>query len=126
MNFADVRRKQIKWAIQQNPVEITIKRIEKVRSGGAYQEVESDKGPFTVRIYSKRTLMPQEISTYVGKKQVDTNYGMLADEDADIKAGPNVIDSFEAYGQTFQVVDVRPQVCQGEIVGYQAALERVK
>lgn len=126
MSFADTRRKQIKWAIEQNPVTINIKRTEKVRNGGAYDEVKSEKGPFTVRIFSRRTQIPQEVSTYVGKKQADTNYGLLADEHADIKAGPNVIDEFEVYGQTFRVVDVRPQFCQGELVGYQAALERVK
>lgn len=126
MRFADLRRKHIRWVIQQNPVDIVIRRVEQVRKGGAYEEVESEHGPFTVRIYGKRTQIPREVSNFSGKKQVDTAYGLLADREADLKAGPRVTDTFDAYGETFEVVSVRPQIWRGEVLGYQAELERVK
>jgi len=70
--------------------------------------------------------VPQEVSTLAGTKQVDKAWGMLADWQADIKAGPNVLDEFEVPGMgRFQVLEVYPQRVNGEVVGYQVALERV-
>lgn len=126
MDLVSLRRQHVKWAIQQNPTTITIRRTEKIDMGGYFEEVESEVGPFTVRIYQYGTWVPQEISTLAGTKQVDRTWGMLADHEADVKAGSNVLDEFEVPGLgKFQVLDVYPQVVKGELVGYQVTLEKV-
>jgi len=126
MDIVTLRRQHTKWAIQQNPTTITIHRTEKIDAGGYFDEIESEVGPFTVRIYQYGTWVPQEVSTLAGMKQVDRTWGMLMDYEADVKAGPNVLDEFEVPGMgRFQVLEVYPQVVKGELVGYQVTLEKV-
>jgi len=126
MDLVALRRQHTKWAIQQNPTTITIHRTEKIDMGGYFEEIESEVGPFVVRIYQYGTWMPREVSTLAGTKQVDRTWGMLMDYKADVKAGPNVLDEFGVPGLgKFQVLEVYPQVVKGELVGYQAALEKV-
>ncbi len=126
MDLVTLRRQHITWTIQQNPVKIIIQRTEKMDKGGYFEEIESEVGPFTVRIYQYGTWAPQEVSTLAGTKQVDRTWGMLMDYEADVKAGSNVLDEFEVPGLgKFQVLEVYPQKVKGEIVGYQAVLEKV-
>jgi len=126
MDLVTLRRQHTKWAIQQNPTTITIHRTEKIDMGGYFEEVESEVGPFVVRIYQYGTSVPQEVNTLAGTKQVDRTWGMLMDHEADVKAGPNVTDEFEVPGMgRFQVLAVYPQVVKSELVGYQVALEKV-
>ena len=126
MDLVALRRQHTKWAIEQNPTTITIHRTEKIDAGGYFEEIESEVGPFTVRIYQYGTWVPQEVSTLAGTKQVDRTWGMLMDYEADVKAGSNVLDEFEVPGLgKFQVLEVYPQVVKGELVGYQVALEKV-
>lgn len=126
MDIVTLRRQHTKWAIQQNPVEITIQRTEKVDMGGYFDEVESEHSPYTVRIFQKGSRIPQEVSTLAGTKQVEAAWGLLADHEAEIKAGTNVLDEFEVTDLgKFQVLAVYPQIVQGQIVGYQADLEKV-
>jgi len=126
MDIVTLRRQHTKWAIQQNPVEIIIQRTEKVDMGGYFDEVESEHGPYTVRIFQKGSRIPQEVSTLAGTKQVEAAWGLLADHEAEIKAGTNVLDEFEVTDLgKFQVLAVYPQIVQGQIVGYQADLEKV-
>lgn len=126
MDIVTLRRQHTKWAIQQNPVEITIQRTEKVDMGGYFDEVKSEHGPYTVRIFQKGSRIPQEVSTLAGTKQVEAAWGLLADHEAEIKAGTNVLDEFEVTDLgKFQVLAVYPQIVQGQIVGYQADLEKV-
>jgi hypothetical protein len=126
MDLVSLRRQHISWTIQQNPTTITIHRTEKIDMGGYFEEVESEVGSFVVRIYQYGTWIPQDVSTLAGTKQVDKTWGMLADWQADIKAGPNVLDEFDVPGVgRFQTLEVYPQVVKGELVGYQVALEKV-
>ena len=126
MDLVALRRQHTKWAIEQNPTTITIKRTEKIDAGGYFEETHTEIGPFTVRIYQYGTWVPQEVSTLAGTKQVDRTWGMLMDHEADVKAGPNVLDEFEVSGMgRFQVLEVYPQVVKGELVGYQVTLEKV-
>ena len=126
MDLVALRRQHTKWAIQQNPTTITIHRTEKIDMGGYFEEVESEVGPFVVRIYQYGTWVPQDVSTLAGTKQVDRTWGMLMDYEADVKAGSNVLDEFEVPGLgKFQVLDAYPQVVKGELVGYQVTLEKV-
>jgi len=126
MDLVSLRRQHVKWAIQQNPTTITIRRTEKIDMGGYFEEVESEVGPFVVRIYQYGTWVPQEVSTLAGTKQVDRTWGMLVDHEADVKAGSNVLDEFEVPGLgKFQVLEVYSQKVKDEIVGYQVTLEKV-
>lgn len=126
MDLVALRRQHTKWAIEQNPTTITIHRTEKIDMGGYFEEVESEVGPFVVRIYQYGTGIPQEVNTLAGTKQVDKTWGMLMDYEADVKAGSNVLDEFEVPGLgKFQVLEVYPQVVKGELVGYQVTLEKV-
>ncbi len=126
MDLVSLRRQHTKWAIQQNSTTITINRTEKIDAGGYFDEVHSEVGPFTVRIYQYGTWVPQEVSTLAGTKQVDRTWGMLMDYEADVKAGSNVLDEFEVPGLgKFQVLEVYPQVVKDELVGYQVTLEKV-
>jgi len=126
MDLVTLRRQHTKWAIQQNPTTIIIHRTEKIDIGGYFEEVESEVGPFVVRIYQYSTWIPQDVSTLAGTKQVNRTWGMLMDHEADVKAGPNVLDEFEVPGMgRFQVLEVYPQVVKDELVGYQVALEKV-
>jgi len=126
MDLVALRRQHTKWAIQQNPTTIIIHRTEKIDIGGYFEEVESEVGPFVVRIYQYGTWTPQEVSTLAGTKQVNRTWGMLMDYEADVKAGPNVLDEFEVPGLgKFQVLEVYPQKVKDKIVGYQVALVKV-
>ncbi len=121
----ELRRQHILWSIQQNPTQITIHRTEKVDMGGYFDEATSTKGPFTVRIFAEGNRVPIDIATLAGTKQIDKGYGLLADNNADIKAGVNVLDEFDALGGHFIIKAVYPQYVQDELVGYQADLEKV-
>ena len=126
MIAVDALRRAYKQSIAENPTEITVWRTEKVDMGGYFDEVTSARGPFTVRIFQQRSGIPQDIRTLAGTKQVDKSWGLLADYNANLRAGPNVKDEFDVPGLGhFLVVAVYPQKVQGQIVGYQADLERV-
>lgn len=119
------RRQHTAWNIQQNPTQIVINRTEKIRSGGGFEEVKSIKGPFTVRIFQQGLRTPQDISTLAGSKKVDKGWGMLADWQADLKAGPNVIDEFDTNDGHFRIINIYPQIVYGQVAGYQCDLEKV-
>ena len=126
MDLVALRRQHTKWAIEQNPVEIIIQRTEKVDKGGYFEEIESEHGPYTVRIFQRGMQIPIEISTLGGTKQTDRGWGLLAGHEAEIKAGANALDEFEVDGLgKFQVLAGYPQIIQGQVVGYQADLEKV-
>jgi hypothetical protein len=126
MDLVSFRRQHISWVIQQNPVRITITRTEKVAQGGGFSESTTTKGPFTVRIFPAGSRSPDLVSDLPGRKLEDDTWGLLADYTADIQAGPNVVDEFDAPGLGhFQATAVYPQVVQGQIVGYQADLKKV-
>ena len=126
MDLVALRRQHTKWAIEQNPVEIIIQRTEKMDKGGYFEEIESEHGPYTVRIFQRGMQISIEISTLGGTKQTDRGWGLLAGHEAEIKAGANALDEFEVDGLgKFQVLAVYPQIIQGQVVGYQADLEKV-
>jgi len=109
----------------QNPIDITIQRTEKIRSGGGFSETISTLGPFAVRIYANESRIQRSESGLIGSQQKNF-WGLLADDQADIKAGSNVIDVFDVPGLGhFYVVNVYPQVVNGELVGYHVDLERI-
>lgn len=125
MDMAEMRKQHIKWSIEQNPTSITIHRTEKVDMGGYFDEQKSEKGPFDVRIFIEGNRVLTDVATLAGTKQIDKTWGLLADCDADMKSGPNVMDEFDTPVGHFLVKAVYPQYVTGELVGYQADLEKV-
>ncbi|MGE5552832.1 MAG: hypothetical protein ACM3XZ_02775 [Betaproteobacteria bacterium] len=126
MDLVTLRRRHVAWCIQQNPTTITIQRTEKVSAGGGLSEVTTAVGPFNVRIFQQRGGRPQDVTGLAGTMQTTTGWGLLADHLADLKAGPSVRDEFEVPGiGRFVVKMIYPQVILGQIVGYQAEIEKV-
>lgn len=119
-------RKNTLWSIDQNPVAITIKRTEKMETEGYFTETISQIGPLTVRIFPVGNGSNKVNTDLIGTKGIDTGWGLLADWQADLRAGPNVRDEVEVAGLgLFVVKAVQPQKIQGQVVGYQVDLERV-
>jgi len=112
--------------IAANATEISVHRVELVPSGGGRSKVESDLGPFTVRIYSTGKRPPAQPETVAGAQELDRYWGMMADETADLAAGQHVTDEFDAdlLGH-FRIQSVHAERVAGELVGYDAQLERI-
>lgn len=125
MDLVEMRRKHTRWSINQNPVEVVVKRTEKRKAEGHIANISTDEGPFTVRIFASSSSTSQKITTLAGEKQVDRYFGLLADHGANIQAGTNVKDEFEAMGMKFVVKAIYPQTIHGQVTGYQGELERV-
>lgn len=125
MSLLETRRRMLTFSIQQNPATITIHRTEKVRQGGGFAEVKTPLDPITVRIFQQKDNVVRVISDVSGLKEKVTDFGMLADHNADIRDGPNVRDEFDVPGLGhFVVVSVTKMLQSGEVVGYQVDLER--
>ena len=125
-DLVTLRRNNALWAISQNPVTITIARTEKTETEGHFAENTSQVGPFTVRVFQANEQDVKTDTHLVGTKMIDAGWGLLADWQADLRAGPNVRDEFEVQGLgLFVIKAVYPQVIQGQVVGCQAILERV-
>lgn len=124
MTTAVKRKEHIRWSINQNPTEITIQRTSKIRSGGGLSEQKTTVGPFTVRIFTSGSGQAVDTGT-IGTKETSAAYSLLADDTADLQAGPNVTDCFQCILGSFQITAVYPQIVQGVVCGYQADLEKV-
>jgi len=126
MDPVEERRKDIQANIQKNPATITIHRTEKAEDSGGFRKTESELSPIVVRIYQKNSISIKHVSNLSGTKDVSSKWGLLADYQADIKAGPNVLDEFDVNGiGHFQIIDVTPQRVNGQLAGFQADLEKV-
>lgn len=125
MDIITRRRQQVQWTIQQNPTSITINRTQKTEIEGHLDEVKTQVGPLIVRIFTQRSLSTKVKSELAGTKQTDNAWGLLADYQADLLAGPRVTDEFDCSLGHFRLVDVYPEMMNGQIVGYQADLEKV-
>lgn len=125
MEIGAMRRKHLQWVIQQNPVEVTIKRTEKTKAAGRLEETITEAGPFTVRIFTAKSTSPEKITSLAGEKLVDRSYEMLATSQADLQASSIVKDEFEAFGMHFIVKTVYPEIVHSEVIGYRCELERV-
>lgn len=125
---ASVRKAHIAWNIRQNPTEIIIRVTQKVKSDGGFEEVTSQIGPLTVRVFvGLRAPKADIVSERAGRKEVSDSYALLADHTAGLPSGPDVVQQFEAYPYgKFRIMSVHPQIVQGEICGYVCELERVK
>ncbi len=110
--------------IQENPVDVTIHRVLFLPDGaGGRQKQEEDIPPFQGRIMpSKQQLKKRQDEA--GEMQISA-WTLIAPWDADIKAGSNVIDTFQVNGRSFRVVRVIPRKFIGKAYSIQAVLDEV-
>lgn len=126
MDLVELRRKNVKWAIQQNPVSITIRRTEYTKTNREAIETKTTKGPYMVRLYRFRQGTIQDRLTTAGTSWSNETWGLLAEYTADIRAGSNVRDEFEVPGiGKFYVKAVYPHIINGQLAGIQAELEQI-
>jgi len=108
-------------AIAEDPVEITIHRVELVDDGaGGHIKQETDLPPFTGRVVPSRT-QPRVVVTEAGRFAT-YDWLLLAPHDADVRVG----DTFTADGRAFRVARVIDRRLGGEPFAVQAYLEEVK
>lgn len=126
MDQIGLRRKNVIWSINQNPVAITITRTEKVEINGHFNENLSQVGPLIVRVFRAAENKARTETHLVGTKSINAGWGLLADWQADLRAGFDVRDEFDVPGiGLFVIKSVTPQIIQGQVVGHQAELELV-
>ncbi len=127
MDIVALRRENTIWSIQQNPSVIQISRTEKTEKDGHFEESTSTVGPFTVRVFKKGLGQhPKEVTNLGGSGQMDSGWALIADWNAELKAGTNVKDKFDVPGLgSFVILSVNPQRVAGQVVGYQADLELI-
>jgi len=111
--------------IAENPVEITIHRIEYVDDGaGGRVKQESDLPPFTGRLVPSRLSQVRISRNEAGGIQTSA-WTLIAPWDADLRAGSDVVDMFTVDGQSFRVSRVVIRKYQGQITKIHAVLEEV-
>ena len=127
MNFVEQRKKDVAFTIAENPTEITIEREEYIPAGGGRKKVKSTVGPFRVRIFTQggKQMTVKVVSGTAGTKHDDDTWAFLADSEADIRAGANVIDEFTIDGIRFRVTMVIPRYWQGQRTSIDGTLKVV-
>lgn len=124
MTFLDQLRADHERLIAENPVAITIHRVEYVDDGaGGRVKMEADLPAFTGR------LMPSRQNTVEASSEAGSvttaAWILLSPWDADLRAGSDVEDTFTANGRRYRISRVIPRRWQGEVYGLQALLEEV-
>ncbi len=127
MNFVEQRKKDVAFTIAENPTEITIEREEYIPAGGGRKKVKSTVGPFRVRIFTQggKQMAVKVVSGTAGTKRDDDTWAFLADSEADIRAGANVIDEFTIDGIRFRVTMAIPRYWQGQRTSIDGTLKVV-
>ena len=127
MNFVEQRKKDVAFTIAENPTEITIEREEYIPAGGGRKKVKSTVGPFRVRIFPQggKQMAVKVVSGTAGTKNDDDTWAFLADSEADIRAGANVIDEFTIDGIRFRVTMAIPRYWQGQRTSIDGTLKVV-
>jgi len=118
------RVRDIAWAIEQNPVDVTIYRTQRVLSEGHYTETTMEVGTYRGRIFLNDRHTPAKLIDEGGRALRSVTWSMLCDASVDVKAGANVVDVVDVpmLGK-LKVVNVIPLSVQGEVVGYQVQLQ---
>lgn len=125
MVSADERKRDIVSNINQNPVKIVIKEKRREVVDGALEMIDFSHEA-TVRIYPQSYGSTSDGAREVkGSYSLSKKYGMLADSSLDIEALSERDLSLETPHGNLKVISYYPQVCQGEICGYQCDLERI-
>ncbi|PRR85968.1 hypothetical protein [Clostridium luticellarii] len=126
MITAERRKKDIKWSIDQNPIEISFTKTIKKLVNGHLEEIKDDV-TLTVRIFPQKTYDSSiNVSTStIGTSYQNTAYGMLADSEADLSIDSKSSIEFDCSYGHMKIKNVYPQIVNGEICGYDCGLEKV-
>lgn len=126
-DFAQQRKADVAFSINENPVEITIERTEKKPKGGGREIVKSTVGPFVIRIFNQKgkDLGLVTLTQTAGIRQENRTYAFLADAETDIRCSPECADEFTAYGKRYRVTNVVERYWQGELTSKDGTLEEV-
>jgi hypothetical protein len=123
--------------IEENPLDVTITRVEKIREGGGFNNVTSTVGTIRARLYQEATGRQggEEGTSTAGKIGTDARWGLLCPAEmtapggatipTELRFGPNVQDSFETPLGRFEITAVYPRQDEGEIWGWQATVQRI-
>jgi hypothetical protein len=123
--------------IDENPIEVTITRTQKVREAGGFRDVVTTVGTIRGRLYQEATgRQGSEVGTSTaGKIGEDARWGLLcpatmtapggAEIPTELRFGPNVQDTFATPLGSFEVTAVYPRQDRGEVWGWQASVQRI-
>jgi hypothetical protein len=126
MDMVTMRRQHVAFNISQNPTTVTINRVTKEKQGGGFKNNPSTVGPFTIRIFTAKSLQIRDISNTGGTKKTDQSWAFLADYKADIQADATIQDQFLIEGVgTFRVVSAISEMLNGQRICVKGELERV-
>jgi len=125
-----------KTLIDLDPQEIVIHRKERVPKGPAFETVESDLGPFTVRVFIRAAgAAPRTVTTLAGTEQVSVVFGMIGYgggmfpgyRDLDAKYGPFILDEFADPDRGWmRIVGVSALRMENQTFGYECDLEVIR
>jgi hypothetical protein len=113
-------------AIQRNPITITITRTKSIRAGGGHSIDVTTHGPYTVRLFNRHNMIPDEIAGLAGKKSVDQSWAILADSRADLQHDNDTVDTFTVDGiGNFQITKVVAHRQDGLVTSINADCDKV-
>jgi len=124
---AMIQRRAINMLLRMNPTTVTINRETYVSEDGARVKQESTHGPMDIALFSNvvRTA-PKTIQAFVDSVKLDkVDWSALAKEDADIRSGGNVVDTFSADEKLFKVETVVDIETGGQVTGKLLLLEMI-
>ncbi len=111
-------------AIAENPVQVAIRRVEYADDGaGGRVKAEADVPVFAGRLVPSR-FRGLSRQNEAGTVQL-APWVLLAPWNADVRAGSDVQDTFEAGGKRYRIVRVIRRAWQGEVYALHAELEEV-
>jgi hypothetical protein len=96
--MVQLKRRLASEAISRNPTTITINRTHSPRAGGGRQVSTSTHGPYTVRLFNRHNMLPDEAAGLAGMKSTDQSWAVLADYHADIQHDNETVDTFTIEG----------------------------
>jgi hypothetical protein len=119
-------RRAHNFAIDMNPSYVQIIRTKRVRKQGGFEEQVTTLPPIKIRLYqTPKYSLPRRELTVAGEQFVDPLWGLLAYPDADLDAGPDVVDEFDYPGiGRLRIMNVTPMIADNLHYGYQADLNR--
>lgn len=126
MTLVETMRRNTKWAIAQNPTEITVQRARITDVNGYEEKTEVTVPAQTVRLYISNGKSPYDMRDIQGRAKQDSYRAILADYEADLMATTDVTDTFYYEGERYVIKSILAQRIAGQVVGYQGEVERLR
>jgi len=121
MDLVTMRRQLTNRAILENPLEITLTRVERVKSdSGGFDDIEIAKDPQTFRLFISSRTATRDINQVGGQMQVRI-MEMLCPWDADVQRG----DTFVFDERGYRIHEITSPRLRGETVSHQCEIEEI-